>query len=255
MWEKSLDILEVFFSIDRVFLFQHCAFIGKRTCWTLATFYNFTSLVDALVTRRQYSGALRKIIMIFILLLFLPCHRQHHLVITLSSSSSPCHHHHHHVIIIITMSSSSSPCNHHHHIVITILFIMTGWVGGLSTTLSGDLVSLESWTRWMKMHSCSGQPSNIKLLKSVFLPLLLLCQENVGLHNTKTAYALIMNMTQTICPSTQVKCKNLRRAPFKAQNVSCHPIWTTTIIYDTRVLVLTSEQTCYLSRASRAALV
>ena len=89
-----------FFSIDRVFLFQHCAFIGKRTCWTLATFYNFTSLVDALVTRRQYSGALRKIIMIFILLLFLPCHRHHHLV-----------------IVIITMSSSSPPCNHYpfHH--------------------------------------------------------------------------------------------------------------------------------------------
>ena len=150
---------------------------------------------------------------------------------------------------------SSSPYNHHHHHVITILFVMTGWVGRLSTTLSGDLVSLESWTRWMKMHSCSRQPSNIKLLKSVFLPLLLLCQENVGLHNTKTAYALIMNITQTICPSTQVKCKNLRRAPFKAQNSPSHPICTTTIIYDSRVLVLTSEQTCYLSWASRTALV
>ena len=149
---------------------------------------------------------------------------------------------------------SSSPYNHHHHHVITILFIMTGWVGGLSTTLSGDLVSLESWTRWTKMHSCSRQPSNIKLLKSVFLPLLLLCQENVGLHNTKTAYALIMNITQTICPSTQLKCKNLRRAPFKAQNSPSHPICTT-IIYDSRVLVLTSEHTCYLSRASRTALL
>ena len=151
---------------------------------------------------------------------------------------------------------SSSPYNLHHHHVITILFIMTGWVGGFSTTLSGDLVSLESWTRWMKMHSCSRQSSNIKLLKSVFLPLLLLCQENVGLHNTKTAYALIMNMTQTICPSTQVKCKNLRRAPFKAQNSPSHPICTTTIkAHDSRVLVLISEQTCYLSRTSRAALV
>ena len=114
---------------------------------------------------------------------------------------------------------------------------MTGWVGGLSTTLSGDLVSLESSTRWMKLHSCSRQPSNIKLLKSVFLPLLLLCQENVGLHNTNTAYALIMNISQIICPSTQVKCKNLRRAPFKAQNSPSHPICTTTIIYDSRVLV------------------
>ena len=74
--EKFGHFGSFFFSIDRVFLFQHCAFIGKRTCWALATFYNFTSLVDALVTRRQYSGALLKIIMIFILLLFLPCHRQ-----------------------------------------------------------------------------------------------------------------------------------------------------------------------------------
>ena len=81
-WRKVWTFWK-FLSIDRAFLFQHCAFIGRRTCWTLATFYNSTSLVDALVTRRQYSGALLKIIIIFILL----------------RGASPlpsflCHHHH-----------------------------------------------------------------------------------------------------------------------------------------------------------------
>ena len=91
-WRKVWTFWK-FLSIDRVFLFQNCAFIGKRTCWALATFYNFTSLVDALVTRRQYSGALRKIIMIFILLKGAPPP-----LLSLSSSSSPCHH----LVIIIT---------------------------------------------------------------------------------------------------------------------------------------------------------